>query len=396
MLTTMWLMMLLSMTVVALAAVGLGRLIRAGGLPGGALAGGIIAGLLLGPSVFGRIAPDQFARFLDGGVGDAFIELDGLRAIRDAAMLDPTRSGPAPKYLAAAEAAWQAERWTDQLPLRIGAALLVLALLLLGMPHRKAASPEGQRSPWLAPMSIGLWSALLPGGVMFIVLHTLLEFDLATSLWAAAAIAIGAWGVGGFDEAASDHAEVGGKQRMRRAALVASALACAAGAVAAWRMSAAPSAHAWLWMLPLCVVLLPTRGVRAGSERTHDVMRQTLMPIAAAFAMLRVDLLEAFSIWPVLLALLLSADGRWTGAFLGAMLPGGRRSLRTMRLVMPAMAAGPTQLAVTTLAATLWLVPQELTLALLFGVLTIEASTVARAAMVGRLLEYEQELDQSE
>jgi hypothetical protein len=93
---------------------------------------------------------------------------------------------------------------------------------------------------------------------------------------------------------------------------------------------------------------------------------------------------------------LLADDGRWTGAWIGAMLPGGRPGLRSMRLVMPAMAAGPTQLAAAALALHAWLLPERFALPLLAGVILIEVTAPARRGMADRLVEVEIEIEESD
>jgi hypothetical protein len=78
------------------------------------------------------------------------------------------------------------------------------------------------------------------------------------------------------------------------------------------------------------------------------------------------------------------------------MLVGGRGVLRCMRLAMPAMACGPTQLAVAALALHGWLLPQRFALPLLAGAILIEVTAPTRRRMADRLIETENGLDQEE
>jgi hypothetical protein len=116
------------------------------------------------------------------------------------------------------------------------------------------------------------------------------------------------------------------------------------------------------------------------------------MPAMAACIGVKIDLFEHIALWPLIVILLLSDDGRWVGAFIGAMLPGGRKALRTMRLVMGSMAAGPTQLGVAALGAHLELLPPPLWLPLALGALLIEMTAPARRSMAKRLVETEDQL----
>lgn len=390
--------MILGIMLVMVAAAGLARLLRSTNLPGHAVVAGLVVGIVLGPSVLGRIAPEYFTVLFDGGRGQAAEQYNALLALRDHAAVNPGVTPPSPDALAAARDAWDAQRYRDQQPARIAITLLAALLLLSGAPQRRppGASPASSAIAdvgWLAPVSIGLWAALLPGGVAYLLLHFVLDFEQPAALAAAAGVAIGSWSLSRIDHAAADNAEIGGHVLMQRAALVASLVAISALLCSAWL------GDTWLrlpWCAPLLLVIVLARGL-AQPSRSMILTAQPLMIAAlTALAMLRVDLLEAFSFWATLLIVLLSGDGRWTGAFLGAMLPGGRRSLRTMRLVMPAMAAVPTQLALASVGASAWLFPQELTLALLLGVAALDAAAPVRAATVDRLLEVEHELDQSE
>ena len=100
---------------------------------------------------------------------------------------------------------------------------------------------------------------------------------------------------------------------------------------------------------------------------------------------MRIDLFLHASLWPPLLLILLSGDGRWVGATIGALLPGGRPGLRTMRLVMPAMACGPTQIAFAALVLHEALLPEDLVLALVAGAVLVEATTPWRGRIAGSI-----------
>ena len=111
---------------------------------------------------------------------------------------------------------------------------------------------------------------------------------------------------------------------------------------------------------------------------------------------MRIEFFNAFSLGPIILLGILSADGRWVGALFGALLPGGRKGLRTMRLVIGSMACAPTQLAVATLALHTRLISESTALALLGGAALIAITDGARRRMALQLASAEDELDRAE
>ena len=124
------------------------------------------------------------------------------------------------------------------------------------------------------------------------------------------------------------------------------------------------------------------------------VFEIVFVPLLAACVGMKIDIYAHFSIWPLVVFVLLSGDGRWLGALMGALLPGGRKGMRTMRLVMGSMACGPTQLAVAAVAAHTWAVPESVPYALLLGAVYIEMSAPLRRIMARRLAQTEEELEE--
>ena len=114
-----------------------------------------------------------------------------------------------------------------------------------------------------------------------------------------------------------------------------------------------------------------------------------MIPTLTASVAIWVDLLDDWSLWLVLIVLLLSGDGRWFGAFVGARLLGGRRGLRTMRLVLGSVAAGPTQLAVAAVAVFAGAIAPSVALALLLGAVLIEITAPTRRGMSRRIVQME-------
>jgi hypothetical protein len=118
-----------------------------------------------------------------------------------------------------------------------------------------------------------------------------------------------------------------------------------------------------------------------------------IIPGLAAMITVHLDFIRDFSVWPVLLAAILSSDGRWLGAVLGAMLPGGRTMLRTMRLVIPSMAAGPNQLAIAGIALLTGAVPVALVVAVVIGAGLVDLTSLTRRRLADQLARTEDELN---
>ncbi|MDY7108139.1 MAG: hypothetical protein SYC29_05835, partial [Planctomycetota bacterium] len=300
-----------------------------------------------------------------------------------------------------------AARWAHQQPMRIGVAVIV-ALTLLGAAFRQVRERD-RRQGLTAPLSIGVWSSLFPGALAYFGMTWLWRHPPGPALLAAAAVAIGPWALTRIDREAADEAEFGGAHMIQAAGRVASAIAIV---MAACSLVMVRGAAGMLWWLPLLALplgwLLPppecrkkgsgvvSRREASGEEpvTAPPVMGGALecvfVPLLAACVGMRIDIHGHFALWPIIVFVLLSGDGRWTGAFMGAMLPGGRGGMRTMRLVMGSMACGPTQLAVAALAAHTWALPASIPCALLLGAIYIEASAPFRRIMARRLAETEE------
>ena len=380
-----------------------------------AVVAGTIAGLLLGPSVLGRAFPEQFESIFLGGVKEreAFDYARWLAANAPAAALSLTEEGRAAlidqgrRDIAVKEAALNAARWAHQCPLRTSA-LIVVGLMLLASSSRYVGARD-RRQGWITPVSIGLWSFALPAAAAYLCAVRFWNVSVGEAALLAAAVAIGPWALGPVERDAADGAEFGGARMMQTAGQIASTLAIALAVWAAWRvrgvagliMFAPLAALPVAWLIPFM-----RAGHKDAKASTHDdaagvktLVVELLIALVTTLVAMRIDLHAPWS-WAVLGALvalpLMADDGRWLGAFLGAMLPGGRPGLRTMRLVMPAMAAGPTQLAVAALAFQGGLVPERFALPLLAGVMLIEITAPARRHMAAGLIETEQEIDEAE
>lgn len=375
-------------------------LLRMAQCSGWPVMGGIIAGILLGPTIMGRIPAiaDIHESYFAGGAEQRRM-LDETVRKQVAELLASEHAGTdlvvqretAERYQIERqhlEAALHDARRRDQLPMRMLCAVaVVLVLLGAGGWQRESQSTAG----WIAPVSIGMWSAVLPGAVAYSCCRAWFGFDETASLFASAAVMIGPWTLRTADRAAADRAEIGGARTVEAAGRFASILAIATVSWAAWHSA---GAEGLLIASPLMTIiiswLLPVALCRA--LRTAAVW--VFIPMLAALTTVKIELLIHFSLWPILIFAILSGDGRWCGAVVGAILPGGRRLLRTMRLVLGSMACGPSQLAVTALALHNGLLPPELALGLLAGTALIEVTAPMRHRAARELIDLEGEIDE--
>jgi hypothetical protein len=404
--------------------------------PGWAVVGGAVAGILLGPSILGRIAPEVFEEAVVGGF-EQRQALESLRRRQGADVLAARTAGLDEEAMIELDVRHRAERepleeklrearWEFQQPMRI-AVSVVIVLTLLGGGWRGVREGD-RRQGLIAPLSIGAWSSLLPGALAYFGMTWLWRHPPAPSLLAAAAVAIGPWVLTTADRESADEAEFGGARMIQTAGRIASVIAIGAAFVA---LAMTRGAAGVLWCLPLLALPLgwlapgkrgrPRRwgresfsqekgsGVvfRAEAEETAQsgalrgsgsfpgaVLEIILVPLLAACVGMKIDIYAHFAFWPIVVFILLSGDGRWLGALMGALLPGGRRGMRTMRLVMGSMACGPTQLAAAAVAAHTWAMPESIAYALLLGAVYIEMSTPLRRIMARRLEQTEEEIEE--
>jgi len=374
-------------------------------LPGDGVLAGAVAGFLLGPTLLGRMAPDWFERVVIGGQEERQA-LDLLKGEHEARELARREFGLAPLPLSQDSAlqeseentmarelrtkeAWRAAQWRDRKAARIltiGFAGLFFVAAALTRPPK-----EGPRPHFYQATSIGIWSAILPGS-LFVVALRWLDVDLAGSFAAGSAIAAGALTFARGDFMAADEAEVGGA----RLIVAASRIAMLAAILTLFLVVLA--AHG----IPQLVLVLPPLMALAAAwllPRLHGAYAahardSVLVPWVTALLAMRIEFFEHLSLWMIVTAIILSGDGRWFGAFLGAMLSGVRRSLRTMRLVLGVMSAGPAQIAFAAIALHAGLIGEQPAYALLAGAVVMELTTNARRGMAQRIEETEEEMEQ--
>ena len=377
---------------------------------GCSILGGILAGIVLGPTILGRVLPAAYEGWVVGGTTErderdrlmrthgadeiaaaqANLPAEQLKAMRDQANRD----------VEAAMRTWREAQWEHQSAQRT-IALSFAALVLLGGAAFTVRTGDRRQSP-LTALSVGAWAAALPAAACAAAMTAWWEYAAPEAALVAAACAIGPWALSEIDREAADSAEHGGARLIQTSGRIASVIALA---LALWGMWSQRGVQGlWFW-LPLAALPAGWGIASIGLARTATaphasfqlITRGTiefiLTPALAALIAVRIELFDHFAIWPLIVSLVVSDDGRWLGAFIGAMLLGRRKGLRTMRLVVGSMSAGLTQLAVTAVAAATWMIPHRLLMPLLLGSLLIEVTSRARRHFAAELRRMDEEAD---
>ena len=379
-----------------MASVGAAALLKWARCPGWAVVGGAVAGILLGPSIFGRVLPDQYEKLFVGGITQR-AELDQLRSRQGADVLAAKEAGALGQRLveidskqiaerADLESAWEKAKYNDQSVLRYFT-FVIVALTLIGA-GTVARENEKPKPNIVTSMSVGVWAAGLPGGFAFAAMYFLWSMPMEQSLLVAAAVAIGPWALTVIDREAADQAELGGAVMIQSAGRIATILAILAAAYAFYGKA---STQGLLMAVPFAAIAIPWL-IPQISQFIRGAANQLLVPVLCACLGMKIDIYADFSFWPIITLMIIGGDVRWLGAYFGAMVLGGRSSLRTMRLVLGSMACGPTQLAVTAIAIHTWSIPGKYAFALLLSSILIEITVGARRTMAKRLIETEEEI----
>jgi hypothetical protein len=372
--------------------------------------GGLLAGFLLGPSILGSFNPQQYRTYVLGGADEHRALAQLVRkhgadlAVAEHARIDnkqftKLRHEQIQELSAAQQTLTKAE-FNHQGPIRIIIGGLVAAVLLCSGLFSLART-QGI-SHWPASISIGLWSGIVPAALGFMAAYWWWDCTIAIAAAFAAAFAVGPWILSPAEASIADEVEVGGAAMILNGGRIAS---CQGIVLAIGASALVLSAEMWtactvLLALPFgwLILLANNRTAKVSGIYSHQIVwifDRWALPALAALITVRVDVLRQFSIWPFVLAMVLSSDGRWLGAVLGAMLPGGRSLLRTMRLAIPSMAAGPNQLAIAGFASMCGLVSDSLVLAMIGGAAFVDLTANTRRRLALRIGQTEEELEQN-
>ncbi|MCA9283870.1 MAG: hypothetical protein KDA22_01550 [Phycisphaerales bacterium] len=373
-------------------------------VPGARLLAGIIVGVALGPTVLGRVAPAPWERMVIGGSAERMVlqarqtEWKAWQLARGHVGVRTGESHDAEQEarsaaIAQAETAWRQAVAEHQRPL--GIAVLLLAGVVGGTAALGRPADRGASGP--TAISIGLWSAGLPVLLGLVVLwwrRALLPAP--SSLAVLAALAVGAWGLNAADRRAAGQTGRDGPALIRGASAVATLIAVGLLLTSLFRASATTSdLRHWLGLVGAAavgwagLVVLRRSAARLGTAAappedrgpSHPLVRiveMLAMPALAGLVALQADWIADFSLWIVVGAVIASGDGRWTGAWIGGMLSGGRRPRDAARLALGACGSGPLQVAIAAIAVDAGLFPREWTVAILFGAVATDLTAPVR------------------
>jgi len=360
---------------------------------------GLIAAILLGPDVLGRTAPDFFERSFTGGR----IERQNLeRTLRThaAELLAAETAGVDPDAIDEILTRQDAEQTRNFNELRRahqevrtfrGRIIGALVFLLLLFSIRRHGPPDPRVR--LAAANIGLFSAALPASIAAAVL-TLTGQPLAMILACAAPLAAGGIPRNRLDRDIGDQAEESGFSLMADAGRIATLLSIPLAILAVRFAALDPLVLLWPLLGIPAGLLLPRTGGSAGIARAEPpwVVPALLASVIALTGSMIAPLLDA-GIGTLIGLMLLTTDGRWLGAVLGAILPGGRRTLPSMRLAAGAMAAAPAQVSLTAMLFLSGVLQPAHAIGLLVGAVLAEITAPLRRRAAAHLAAAETEID---
>jgi hypothetical protein len=354
------------------------------------MVGGLVGGILLGPMILGSVAPTYWDGVFQGGV-EEHEEVFQLQRQQQADLLAATTLGVDQDLLLQMRAdqqyeqstlqeRWEDSKWEDQRTLRIFAISLVVFILLSGSDRRAkrktySDSNDSDDAPLLMSLSVGAWSSIVPGGCVAVISYLFWDAPIIASLAIGACLGAGPWTLSRWEQRTADGSETGGALLMVRCGRVAWCVAGIAAITAVWQEH---GAMALVWLLPL--FLLPVIWVIP--PRDGRLLRWFVdfaaIPSVVATSLVLIDPVDAFQLWPVLVVILLCADARWLGGVVGLGILGGRTSAEAMRLSIPLVDAGVSQLCLVTLLFGAGVLTPPLAFAVIIGALFLEITAPIR------------------
>jgi len=345
------------------------------------LLGGLLGGVLLGPAVFGAFAPDYWEGIFQGGVParvqyEQFVqqqEADYLatkeRGISEAVLLQMKADQQYER--AQEEHAWDVAKWKDQRTLREYVILLIVLIFLSGNLRNKVRGT----APPLMSLSVGVWAALIPCGIVALLSLWFLDSNLSSALAFGACLAAGPWTLARWEQKAADESEQGGASLMLRCGRVAWLVASLIALYAVWEVH---GAMALVWLLPL--LLLPIMWIIPTKKWKWLTLfvDYGAIPSVMATTLVLIHPIGALSFWPILIVIILCADARWLGGIIGLGILGGRDSGNAMRLAIPLVDAGISQLCMAALLFGVGVLPPSFTLAVLLGAIFLDRTASIR------------------
>ncbi len=342
---------------------------------------GVIAGVLLGPAVFGSVSHQYWEEVFRGGA-TAHVQYEKLERQQQADYLAAQELGMGNAMLSQLaadqqyelleeEAIWADARWKDQRTLRDYAILLILIIILSG--HLRN-SVRGTATPMMS-LSVGVWAAIIPSGVTALVAIWMWDASIPSALALGACLGAGPWTLSRWERQAADDSEQGGASMMLRCGRVAWIVAGGVALYSAWQIQGLMSL---VWLLPL--LFLPV----IWCTRPRNWRWLTLfvdyaaIPSVMATVLVLIHPLQSLSFWPILIVILFCADARWLGGIIGLGLLGGRNSENAMRLSLPLVDCGISQLCMTALLFGAGVLPASFALASIIGAVFLDRTASIR------------------
>ena len=219
---------------------------------------GIIGGILLGPAVFGAVAPEYWEGIFQGGTIEKQQYEQFVRQ-QKADMLAAQQLGADESILLHIQAdqhyeqslkrtLWDEAKWKDQRTLRNYAITLIALIFLSGSVRNRVKGT----APPLMSLSVGVWAAIVPCGIIALIAIWFWDSSVSSALALGACIAAGPWTLARWEQRAADTSEQGGSSLMIRCGRVAWVVASSIAIYATWHLQGAMSL---VWLLPL--LLLP-------------------------------------------------------------------------------------------------------------------------------------------
>lgn len=356
-------------------------LLRIAKLRGSSLTGGVLGGILLGPAVFGVIAPEYWEGIFQGGK-ESHKLVEEFERQQQADLLAATAIGADEVVIMQMRAdqqyeldqeiiKWKNAQWKDQRTLRDYSLVLIVVVLLSGSLRR---SVNG-KSDTATSLSVGVWASIIPGGIIAVASHYWWGTNIAGSLAIGACLAAGPWTFTRWEQIAADDSEEGGAALMLRCGSVAWIVASAAAIFSAWTLQGAMSL---VWLCPLLMLPIYWALPQKKLPWLTWFVDYAAIPSIVTATLVLIHPVDSLSFWPILLVVLISADGRWLGGLVGLKILGGRSTASAMRTTMPLVDAGVSQLCMAAMLFGVGILNEELTIAAIFGTLFIELTAPTR------------------
>jgi hypothetical protein len=351
---------------------------------GWAMFGGVIGGVLLGPAIFGSVAPEYWEGIFQGGTleHEKYVRLErqqqtDILAATTLGVDDTSILQMRADYhydLSLLQEEWDVAKWKEQRTLRDYSMVLIVLILLSGSMRCRA---RGTAPPAMS-LSVGVWAAIVPSGLTALMIFWITDLGLTPALALGACLGAGPWTLATWEQKAADNSEQNGSLLMLRCGRIAWVVAGAIAIYAAWQVQGAMSL---VWMIP--ILLLPLLWIVPIKQWRwlHIFVDYAAIPSVMTTSLVLIHPLVNLEFWPILIVILFCADARWLGGMIGLGLLGGRKSGNAMRLAIPLVDSGVSQLCMAALLIGAGALPAPLAIAALIGAIFLEYTAPIRLKM---------------